>query len=78
MKKILTLVCIALIVTLWNYLPYSYFCFDYLMTGCDDWAFWWNLPKTSSDYKGVKWGVYFTFNGIGTVIILYIYGKLIK
>ena len=78
MKGIISLIVLFLIVALWNYVPYSYYCFDYPLTGCDDSEFWWNLPTDWAEYKGVRWGAYFTANGFVTVVILIIYGKIVK
>jgi hypothetical protein len=53
-------------------------CYEYPLTGCDDSDFWWNLPTEWDDYTGVNWSSYFTTNGIGTALIIFIYGKLTK
>jgi hypothetical protein len=58
--------------------PYSYFCWDYPLIGCDDWEFWWNLPTDWDDYRGVKWGSYFTINGFITAVFVFIFGKIVS
>lgn len=78
MKVIISLIVLFLIVVLWNNVPYSYSCFDYPLTGCGDYEFWWNLPTDWEEYKGVRWGVYFGGNLIYTFIFLLIYGKIVK
>ena len=76
MKKITAIFAIILIIAIWNYFPYSYYCNDYPTTGCDANALWWNLPKEAYQYKGIKWGSYFITNFIVTLIILFIFNKL--
>jgi len=76
MKRIIALIFLFSIVALWNYVPYSYHCFDYPFAGCDSWELWWNLPTDWEEYKGVRWGAYFTTNGFYTIILIIILSKI--
>ena len=76
MEKLISIIAFGLIVALWNYIPYSYLCYDYPLTGCDKSDFWWNIPFDWESYKGIRWGSYFIVNSIVTFLIISIYGKI--
>jgi hypothetical protein len=76
MKNFSAFLAFILIIVTWNYFPYSYFCLDYPLTGCDASSFWWNLPKEAYQYKGIRWGSYFITNFILTLIILFVFNGL--
>lgn len=76
MKNFTAFLALILIIITWNYFPYSYFCADYPLTGCDASSFWWKLPKEAFKYKGIRWGSYFITNFIITLIIVFIFNNL--
>jgi len=50
---------------------------EYPLTGCDYNDFWWNLPSSASEYRGINWGGYFFANIFYTIIIVVIYSKVV-
>tara|TARA_B100001758_G_C18175880_1_gene486832 strand:- start:551 stop:790 length:240 start_codon:yes stop_codon:yes gene_type:complete len=77
MKQILSLGALIIILICWNYFPYSEYCVEYPLTGCDYNDFWWNLPSSASEYRGINWGGYFFANIFYTIIIVVIYSKVV-
>jgi hypothetical protein len=78
MRGFLAIISLIIILICFFYFPYSYLCYAYPINGCSDSAFFWDLPKSWVNYKGINWSGYFFRNFIIILIVIKLYGKLTK
>lgn len=78
MKQLFALISLGLILTSFNFFPYSYLCFKYPINGCTDSDFWWKLPTDWINYNGINWLGYLFQNFVVILVVTKVYNKLTK